>query len=516
MKSAARNRVFLLAAAAFLLVAISAPAALAELKGSVIYATNYGIFFTKGGDPATHAAGEGPLISTTVFEGLVDMGVDLTNLPSIGKSWKIAPDWTYIDFDLFPGIKFHNGDPLTAEDVKFSFETHMIPRNRQVLGFAYRARIKNIEVQGPLKVRFNLNQASPDLWKRFWWNGAIMPKAYREKVGNDGFADKPIGSGPFKWVDYKQDQYFAMEAVEKHHRKTPEFKSLKIVYVAEDSTRLAMLKNGEADIIVLGGAHIPAIKADPSLKLLQTKHIIGSTLAYADLPFPDEKTPFQDIRVREAASLAIDRKTICDKVLFGATEPYGELLSPYSYGWDKNVKPDPYDPEKAKTLLAQAGYPKGFSTEIGTTAGAKYWVEAIAANLADVGIKAEVKIYEGGAWFDAHRGKRLRGLITRNSWYDAERNAGADLQDGYADDAPWAYVTTKEISDALKATMKAKNVKEEADMGRKLSKMIRDARINLILWSNHANYGVNQKIVQWDRQLGSYPATRFEYMKIKQ
>ena len=117
------------------------------------------------------------------------------------------------------------------------------------LGFAYRARIKNIEVLGPYKVRFNLNMPAPDLWKRLWWNGAIMPKKYREQVGDAGFADKPIGSGPFKWVDYKQDQFFTMEAVPNHHRKTPEFKTLKIVYVQDNSTRLAMLKAGEADII---------------------------------------------------------------------------------------------------------------------------------------------------------------------------------------------------------------------------------------------------------------------------
>jgi peptide/nickel transport system substrate-binding protein len=304
--------------------------------------------------------------------------------------------------------------------------------------------------------------------------------------------------------------------VENHHRKTPEFKTLKIVYVVENSTRMAMLKAGEADIIVLAGSNIPDVKADPKLKLLQTKHVIGQTLAYADMPFPNEKSPFLDIRVREAASLAIDRKAICDKVLFGGAEPYGEVLNPYTLGFDPSVKPDPYDPEKAKALLAQAGFPKGFSTEIGATIGSKFWVEAIAANLNDVGIKAEVKVFESGAWADGYRGKRLRGLIVRNSWYDSERNAGADLQDAYADDAPWAYVTTKAISDAIKDSMNARNEKEDAERGRKLSKMIRDARINMHLWSIFASYGVNQKIVQWDRQLGSYPATRFEYMKIKQ
>jgi peptide/nickel transport system substrate-binding protein len=487
----------------------------AAQKGQVVFANSSMGFFQRGGDPANHYSGFAPWISTTVFEGLVDMGVKLETLPAVAKSWKIAHDWSYIDFDLNQGIKFHNGDPLTAEDVKFSFETHMRPELKNVLQVTYSARIKNIEVLGPYKVRFNLKMPAPDLIKRFWWNGAIMPKKYREKVGDAGFADKPVGSGPFKWVDYKQDQYFTMEAVPNHHRKTPEFKTLKIVYVPDHATRLAMLQAGEADIIQLIGPHIPQIKADPKFKLFQIKHIIGQTLAYCDIMFPDEKSPFQDIRVREAASLAIDRKGICDKVLFGGAEPYGEVISPYTMGWDSTVKPDSYDPEKAKKLLAQAGYPNGFSTSISTTPPSKYWVEAIAANMADVGIKAEIKIWEGAAFYEAHIGKKLRGLITRNSWYDAETNAGSDLQDGYMEGMPWAYVTTKEISDTLKKTIAAKDDKEATELGRKLSKLIRDSRVNINLWSIYANYGTNQRIVQWDQQLGSFPGTRFEYMKVK-
>jgi peptide/nickel transport system substrate-binding protein len=487
----------------------------AAQKGQVVYASAYPAFYQRGGDPASHFGGNGPLIATTVFEGLIDLEVNLNVIPAVAKSWRIAPDWSYVDFELNQGIKFHNGDPLTAEDVKFSLETHMRPELRQVLGVTYKARIKNIEVMGPYRVRFNLNMAAPDLWKRFWWNGAIMPKKYREKVGDAGFADKPVGSGPFKWVDYKQDQYFTMEAVPNHHRKTPEFKTLKIVYVPDNSTRLAMLQAGEADIITLASQHIPQIKTDQRFKLIQVKHTIGTTLAYADLPFPDEKNPFQDIRVREAASLAIDRKGICDKVLFGGAEPYGEVISPYSMGWDSTVKPDPYDPEKAKQLLAKAGYPNGFQTTIIAGQGTKYWLEAVASNLADVGIKSEIKILEGAALLDAYTGKKLRGLIPRNSWYDAEQNAGADVQDGYMEGMPWAYVTTKEISDTLKRCIAAKNDKEAGELGRKMSKLIRDSRINIHLWSNYANYGVNQRILQWDQQLGSFPATRFEYMKVK-
>ena len=101
-----------------------------------------------------------------------------------------------------------------------------------------------------------------------------------------------------------------------------------------------------------------------------------------------------------------------------------KVISPYSMGWDPNVKPDPYNTERAKKLLAEAGYPNGFQTTLNTTAGTRYWIEAIAANLADVGIKAEIKVWETAAITAAYPGKKLRGLIIRNSWYDAEQTPG--------------------------------------------------------------------------------------------
>jgi peptide/nickel transport system substrate-binding protein len=485
-----------------------------DQKGDVTYASVYGAFYQVGGDPATHVAGAGPLTANTVFEGLVDCGKNLEMLPAAAESWKIAPDWSHIDFFIKKGIKFHNNDPLTAEDVKFSFAKHMDPKMRQVLGVDYRKRIKDIEVISPYQARFNLNMPAPDLLPRFWWDGAIMPKKYREAVGDKGFADKPIGSGPFRWVEYKQDQYYKLESLPEHHRQTPQFKTLKIVYVVDPSTRLAMLKAGEADIIELSGAHIPAVKSDPNLRFFQNKHVFGSGLQYCDLVHPEKPSPFHDIKVRKAVSMAIDRKTICEKILFGAAEPWGEVLCPYNLGFDPSVKPDPYDPEKAKALLAEAGYADGFETELNIRRD-KLIMEAIAANLADVGIKAKLTVFEGGAWYEAHRSKTLTGLKIGPFWYSAEPHPGADIQNSFNTDAPFAYSIDKEIEKMLDDSMAARTDEEAAEWGRKLSKAIRDKYMRPPLWSQHANYGLSKKIVKWEPQVGSFPGTRFEYMTIK-
>lgn len=482
-------------------------------KGEVVYVTGYPIFYNNGGDAATHAAGQGPFLATTIFEGLVDVAVDLKYLPAIAKRWTVTPDQMTQDYFLNEGIKFHNGDPLTAEDVKFSIETLMRKDLKNVLGHSYRKRIKNIEVVDKYHVRFNLHMPGPGLLKRFWWNGAIFPKKYRESVGDDGFAKAPIGSGPFKWVDYKQDQWFRIEAVKNHHRKTPEIKTFKMVYVVERSTRLAMLMAGEADIIELAGPHIPVVKADPNLRLFQVKDTIGSSIVFIDMGFP-EPSPFKDIRVREAMSLAIDRKTICEKIQFGSCSPHGDILAPLNLGYDPSIKPDPYDPERARALLKEAGFPNGFSTAYNTTVAGKLIVEALQANWADIGVKVKINIYEGGAWWEATQAKKLRGMKGRGTWYDVERHPGADLQDGLISTAPWASINIPGMDDMITASMSSKNDEEAFAWGRKISKSFRENRWRIITWSNHHSYGLSKKIVYWDVQRASYPGTRFEYMKI--
>ena len=214
------------------------------------------------------------------------------------------------------------------------------------------------------------------------------------------------------------------------------------------------------------------------------------------------------------ASLAIDRKTICEKILNGTAEPYGEVLAPITKGYDASVKPDPYDPEKARKLLSEAGYPKGFSTTISTTIASKFYAEALAANLSEVGINTKVVIYESGAWQQALMGKKLRGLLISGGWHHAEMHASADMSDHWLSYMPWCYHSTKEIDAAIH---KGNYAIEEDDMitaGRNISKTIRDAQIKIILWAQHSPFGVGPKIKFWKPVTGAQPASAFEYIQV--
>lgn len=485
-----------------------------EQKGEVVIATPWDTFYQVGGDPITHYAGA-PVVNQTVFESWIWANEVRKPLPAIAKSWKVAPGWKTMDIVIRTDVKFHNGQPVTTEDMKYSYEQYIRKDSKFLFAPLFRRNIKQLEIVSPTQIRVQFEKPDWGFIGRMWWGAGFFPKAYREEVGDKGFADRPIGAGPFKWHSYKQDQWIKIEALEKHYRKTPEYKYLKFLYVPEHSTRLAMLKAGEADIASLIGPHIPQVQSDPNLKVMWSKYIAGVALAFCDLAFPKDPSPFLDARVRQAASLAIDRKTICDKLLFGSSEPWGEVISPITLGYNKNVKPDPYEPEKAKKLLAEAGFAKGFETTIGTTSGNKFWIEAIVSNLGDVGIKAKVDLFEGGAWAEAFRGKKLRGLATSNMWSGAEYEAPADMSDHWLKGMPWTYFTTDEIDTVVRQGMYAENEKELAEWGRKASEIARAADTRILLWASHTPFGVGPKIEFWQPQVGGNTPGSLEYIKIK-
>lgn len=484
-------------------------------KGEVVFATSAPNFYQIGGDSATHVSGY-PFLARTIFDSLdyVDKRGDKL-LPGLAKSWKIAPNWKYIDFFLRDDVTFHNGDKFTAEDVKFSLETYLRKELKYLFANSWGKYITKIEILGPYQVRMHFNQPDPGFLGRLWWSTGMMPKKYREQVGDRGFADKPVGTGPFKWVEYKQDVYWKVEAVKKHFRHTPTIKTFKMVYVPEHSTRLAMLKAGEVDITNVIGPHTAEIKGDPNLRIELCKYPTLTCLTFADLTFPNDPSPFHDIRVREAASLAIDREGITQKVLFGMSEPYGDFCSPITMGHDKSIKPDPYNPERAKKLLAEAGYPKGFETVMTIIPLNRFWIEAVASNLAEVGIKTKIEVLEGGTYTSGFIGKKYRGLLTQNLWVHAELSASADASDHFLNYMPFCYNTTPEIHKAVLDGAAAISDDELKTAGIKISKAIRESRNKALLWANHVPYVLGSRVEYWEPEIGASPPGAFEMIRLK-
>jgi len=326
--------------------------------------------------------------------------------PSLAEAWTVSPDQRVYEFKLRRGLKFHNGDAFTAEDVKFSFQR---AKSSRVL----KEKVREVEIVDPYRIRFHLKEPFPDFMAFYGTlataSGWIVPKAYVEKVGDDGFKKHPIGLGPYKFVSLTPGVELVMEAYEGYWRKMPSVKRLVYKSVPDPSTRAAMLKRGEVDLAYLLDAPTALeLKRDPNTRLAFSGAIGIHFLDFWDQW--DPRSPWHDQRVRQAASYAIDRRSLNEAENLGASRLTGGMV-PRKFEYALALEPDPYDPAKAKQLLAAAGYPNGFD------AGDLYpyppyfsMGEAVAGNLGAIGIKTRIVTMERAAFQSAWLTKKLRGL----------------------------------------------------------------------------------------------------------
>ncbi len=353
--------------------------------------------------------------------------------PSLAESWTVSADQRVYEFKLREGLKFHNGDPFTAEDVKFSFHR---AKGSRVL----HEKVREVTVVDPYRLRFQLETPWPD-FMAFYGTlvsgaGWVVPKEYVERVGNDGFKKHPVGLGPYKFVSHTPGIELVMEAFEGYWRKTPSVKRLVFKSVPESTTRMAMLKRGEVDVAYL--LDVPQaleVKKDPNLRLAFSGGIGIWFLDFLDQW--DPKSPWADRRVRLAANHAIDRWALSEAETLGASKPAGNFV-PRSFEFALPIEPYRYDPAKARRLLAEAGYPNGFD------AGEFYQLppyfslgEAIVGYLGAVGIKLRMRPMERAAYFAALSTKKLRGLcVCTSALYG---NAASRMSEVVPSDGAWAY-----------------------------------------------------------------------------
>jgi peptide/nickel transport system substrate-binding protein len=353
--------------------------------------------------------------------------------PSLAESWTVSPDQRTYEFKLREGLKFHNGDPFTAEDVKFSFQ-------RAKGSKTLREKVREVTVVGPHRVRFQLYEPWPD-FMTFYGSivsgaGWIVPKKYVEQVGDDGFKKHPIGLGPYKFVSHTPGVELVMEAFEGYWRKTPSVKRAVFKSVPESTTRMAMLKRGEVDVAYL--LEVPQaeeVKRSSNLKLAFSG---GIAIFYLDfLDQWDPKSPWHDRRVRLAANYAIDRKALSEAETLGASKPAGNVI-PRAFEFALPIEPYPYDPAKAKQLLAEAGYRNGFDAgELHQLPPYFSLGEGIINYLQAVGIRLKLRPMERAAYFSALATKKLKGVcVCTSALYG---NAASRLSETVPTDGTYAY-----------------------------------------------------------------------------
>jgi peptide/nickel transport system substrate-binding protein len=331
------------------------------------------------------------------------------NTPSLAESWTVSKDGLTYEFALRKGVKFHNGDPVTAEDAKFSFE-----RYRGAASRLLKDRVREVQVVDPTRVRFVLKEPWPD-FMTFYGTSAtgaawIVPKKYVEKVGEDGFIKAPIGAGPYRVVSFTPGISLVMEAYEGYWRKVPSVKRLIFRSMPDETTRAAALKAGDVDIVyLLSGPTAEDVKKSPGLRLAAAR---PPGVVFLDLPEQwDPKSPWHDRRVRLAASHALDRSGLNQAETLGLSRTTGGLV-PRTLEFARVYEPPAYDLALAKRLLAEAGYPNGFDAGELTPFPPFFSLgEGIGNYLQTAGIRTRLRTMERAAFLTAWREKKLHGVI---------------------------------------------------------------------------------------------------------
>ena len=328
---------------------------------------------------------------------------------SLAESWTESPGGLVYEFTLRPGLRFHNGDLCTAEDVQFSFARYKGAGAKEL-----HAQVRVVEVVDPLTVRFHLHTPWPDFMTLYGTTataaGLVVPKHYVEQVGDEGFQRYPIGLGPYRLVCHTPGVEVVLEAYDEYWRKAPSIKRVLMKGVPEGTIRLAMLKTGEADMaLYLDGPLAEEVKRDPRLTLVDTRHPSIFWVEFADQWNP--QSVWADRRVRQAVNYALDRQAINEAVCLGYCPPAGVII-PRAMDYALQVEPPPYDPSKARQLLAEAGYPTGFNTGEFVPMPPFFALgEAIVNHLKAVGIQVTMRPMERATFYTAWREKQLRGLF---------------------------------------------------------------------------------------------------------
>lgn len=397
--------------------------------------------------------------------------------PCLAESWKAAPDGLSYQFTVRKGAKFHNGEPVTAEDVKFSFE-----RYRGTSAALMKEQVASVETPDAQTVRFLLKKPWPDFltfYSSATGAGWIVPKKYVEKIGDEAFKKAPVGAGPYKFVSFTPGVELVLEAFEGYWRKAPTVKRLVFKVIPEESTRLAALTRGEVDLAYsIRGELAEQLRKTPGLTLKSVVIQAPFWLYFADQW--DPKSPWHDPRVREAVRLAIDNKAVSDALTLGYS-PITNSIIPNNFGFFWQPPPAVYDPAKAKKLLAEAGHAKGFDAgDYYCDSSYSNVAEAVINYFQEIGIRVKLRPLERAAFFSSYSQKKLKNVIQGAS--GAFGNAATRLAAFVVKGGAYVYGNYPEIDDVYAQQASEIDVAKRTELLHRAQQMIHERSIYAPIW----------------------------------
>ena len=482
-----RAKRWLCLSACFVLLAFGSSSTALGAKDEIIIARSIS---TSAMDPGFLR--EAATIVDNIFDTLVLRDKDMKLVPGLATSWKSVNDTTW-EFKLRQGVKFHNGEPFNASAVKFTIDRVLDPEAKSPT-ISYIRTIKKVDVVDEYTVNIVTEKPDPLIPTRMSrYPAYVVPPGYIAKVGKDEFAKNPIGTGPYKFKEWVKDAHITLVANEEYWRGKPAIKKVVWRPIPEDSARTAALLAGEVDIIeTLSVDQVKLLEKNPQIRVDQVRY--GGLIVYLGLK--TDQAPLNNKKVREALDYAIDRKNIAEKVLLGYGTAVGSQVGPYDFGFLK-MEPRPYDPEKAKRLLAEAGFPNGF--EIAMQGTRRYLkggevAQAVARQFEAIGVKVKLEIPEWTVYIQqVPAGKQAP--IYMLAWGSTQTlDADAAIYAIYKSDEPYSTVKSPKMDDLLDKTRSTVDPVEREKLFHEIQKLAYEEVPCLTLYQQDTLYGMRSNV----------------------
>ncbi len=434
-------------------------------------------------------------VGSSIFEGLVDRNLDLDLEPGLAESWEYEDDLT-LKFKLREGVEFHNGEPFNADAVKFTFDRLLGEEGAKGPQQSNYTSIESVEIINDYEIVFHLNTPDPVLLTKLAGYGAmIVPPKYVQENTEEFFNDNPVGTGPFKFVDYKRDQHITLEKNENYWKEDlPKLDEVTFRFIPEASTRLAELQTGKIDIMKrVEIAQADTVKESAHINLEEV-----GTPTVMSVRFDVGYDVVDDKLVRQALNYAVDKEAIIEEILDGYGEPISTYQSDLSFGNNTELEPYPYDPEKAKELLKEAGVKEGTELELyapGNDGTFKEIAQIIAFYFEEVGIKLNIKNADSTTMNSDLIPQGKAGHMYRQGWggWTLDFDNTAYLM--YAKGEFWnpSFMDDK-VQELLEAERSTVDQDEREKIFKELTEVLYELAPEINLYSEVALYGVNDRV----------------------
>jgi peptide/nickel transport system substrate-binding protein len=416
-------------------------------------------------------------------------------VPHLATSWKpVEP--TVWELELRKDVKFHNGDPFDAETVKWNWERVINPEQKSQQKGNHEA-IKGVEVVDQYKVKVHTSSPYPVFVERLQNFQFIPPKVAKEK-GDAWLAVNLIGTGPYKFVEWKRDQYALTERNDDYWGPKPAIRQFKYVVIPELTTQIAALLNGDLDVMrAIPTDQVNTINNSGRARV-SAKPILRVGYVRMDAKGRTAPNPFQDVRVRHAANHAVDIDGIIKSLQPGGDRAPA-FVNPLHFGYDASIKPHEFDPEKAKKLLADAGHPNGFDATWNTSTSqlmpnAKAVYEAMQQQLGKVGIRVKFQVNEARAQDERNRAGQ-NGPMHDGSWGSySVFDADGILWDMLHSSSPFTYYENKDLDKLLLDARSTLDEPVRKELYAKAQQIIREDAPVIFMWGYHQLWGVNNAV----------------------